>query len=57
MVAFLLAWLIRDAGTGAAIGFVAPAVIQGIGKAGMAVYNACKGNKPGAGAMLTRLWV
>ena len=44
----------RDAGTGAAIGFVAPAVIQGMGKAGMAVYNAYKGNKPGAGAMLAK---
>jgi hypothetical protein len=43
-----------DAGTGAVIGGAAPVVLQIAGKAGMAAYNAYKGNKPGAGALLAK---
>lgn len=44
----------RDAASGAVIGAVSPAVLQLAGKFGTTVYNAVKGNRPGAGAMLAK---
>lgn len=42
----------QDAGWGAGIGAITPGVLQLAGKFGSGVYNAVKGNKPGAGKLL-----